>query len=88
VAGLHGHNPRELEWLVKAGLTPAEALRAATIDAARLLGLEGKVGEIKQGAFADIIAVAGDPTKDINAVEHVLFVMKGGQVVRATGASP
>jgi imidazolonepropionase-like amidohydrolase len=88
VAGLHGHNPREIEWLVKAGLTQAEALRAATIDAARLLGLEGRVGEIRQGAFADIIAVAGDPTKDINAVEHVLFVMKGGQVVREAEARP
>jgi imidazolonepropionase-like amidohydrolase len=82
VAGLHGHNPREVVWLVKAGLTPTEALRAATIDAARLLGLEGKVGEIKPGEFADIIAVAGDPTKDIDAIEHVEFVMKGGQVVR------
>ena len=82
VAGLHGHNVREIEWLVKAGLTPAEALRAATTDAARLLGLEGKVGEIKPGESADIIAVAGDPLKDISAVEHVGFVMKGGQVVR------
>ena len=82
VAGLHGHNPREIEWLVKASLTPVEALRAATVDAARLLGLEGKVGEIKPGAFADIVAVAGDPTKDIGAVEHVMFVMKGGQVFK------
>lgn len=82
VAGLHGHNPREIIWLVKAGLTPAEALRAATVDAASLLGLEGKVGEIKPGAFADLIAVQGDPTKEINAVEHVVFVLKGGQVFR------
>ncbi|HWW73963.1 MAG TPA: amidohydrolase family protein, partial [Pyrinomonadaceae bacterium] len=82
VAGLHGHNPREIEWLVKAGLTPAEALRAATVDAAQLLGLEGKAGEIRPGAFADLVAVAGDPTKDINAVEHVLFVMKGGKVFK------
>src|SRR5437868_2156870 len=82
VAGLHGQNARELEWLVKAGLTPAEALRAATVDAAQLLGLEGKVGEIKAGEFADIVAVEGDPSKDIGAVERVRFVMKGGQVFR------
>jgi imidazolonepropionase-like amidohydrolase len=82
VAGLHGHNAREIEWLVKAGLMPAEALRAATVDAARLLGLEGKVGEVKAGEFADIVAVEGDPLKEIDAVERVRFVMKGGQVFR------
>lgn len=88
VAGLHGYNPRELVWLVKAGLTPAEALRAATVDAAALLGLEGKVGEIKPGAFADLIAVPGDPTKDITAVERVVFVMKSGKVVKEAEAQP
>src|SRR5437588_182203 len=82
VAGVHGHNAREIEGLVKAGLTPAEALRAATLDAARLLGLEDKVGEIRAGEFADIIAVEGDPLKDISTVERVRFVMKGGQVFR------
>jgi imidazolonepropionase-like amidohydrolase len=82
VAGLHGQNAREIEWLVKAGLTPAEALRAATLDAARLLGLESSVGQIKTGEFADIIAVESDPTKDINVLEHVRFVMKGGQVMK------
>ena len=83
VAGLHGHNPREIVWLVRAGLTPAEALRAATVDAAALLGLEGRVGEIKPGAFADLIAVPGDPTKEIDAVERVVFVLKGGKVAKA-----
>jgi imidazolonepropionase-like amidohydrolase len=88
VAGLHGHNAREVVWLVKAGLTPAEALRAATVDAASLLGLEGRVGEIKPGAFADLVAVPGDPTKDINAVERVVFVMKGGKIVKEAEARP
>lgn len=83
VAGLHGHNPRELIWLVKSGLMPTEALRAATVDAAALLGLEGQIGELKPGAYADLIAVRGDPTKDITAVERVAFVMKGGKVVKS-----
>lgn len=85
VAGLHGNNAREIIWLVKAGLTPAEALRAATADAARLLGLEGKVGVIAPGAFADIVAVPGDPTRDINVVERISFVMKGGEVIKGAG---
>lgn len=82
VAGLHGTNAREIVWLVRAGLTPAEALRAATSDAARLLGLEGKVGVIAPGSFADIVAVPGDPTRDIGVVERVSFVMKGGEVIK------
>lgn len=82
VAGLHGNNAREIVWLTKAGLTPAEALRAATADAARLLGLEGKVGVIAPGAFADLVAVPGDPTRDISVVEKVSFVMKGGEVIK------
>ncbi|HMF55594.1 MAG TPA: amidohydrolase family protein [Pyrinomonadaceae bacterium] len=87
VAGVHGQNFREIEWLVKAGLTPAEALRAATADAANLLGMEGEIGEIKAGKLADIIGVEGDPLHDISALEHVVFVMKGGQVVKASGGN-
>jgi imidazolonepropionase-like amidohydrolase len=83
VAGLHGQNAREIIQLTKAGLTPTEALRAATLDAARLLGLEGKVGVIAPGAFADLVAVRGDPTRDINAVERVVFVMKNGEVIKS-----
>lgn len=83
VAGLHGRNAREIVWLVKAGMTPAEAMRAATIDAAKLLGLENQVGEIKEGKLADLIAVAGDPLRDINSLERVKFVMKGGQVIKS-----
>jgi len=76
----HGESWRELAWLVRAGMTPAEALQAATVVNARALGLEGKVGEIWQGAFADLIAVKGDPTSDIEAVRDVVFVMKDGAV--------
>ena len=69
-------------WLTKAGLSPAEALRAATVDAADLLGLAGQIGDIKQGGFADIIAVPGDPLKDITELQRVNFVMKGGVIFK------
>jgi imidazolonepropionase-like amidohydrolase len=87
VAGLHGSNAREPEWLVKAGLTPVEAIRAATLDGAKLLGMEQQVGEISPGHFADIIALAGDPTKDIALLQNVLFVMKDGQIVKRSNRS-
>jgi imidazolonepropionase-like amidohydrolase len=87
VAGLHGQNAREPEWMVKAGMTPAEVLRATTIDAARLLGIGDETGETKAGKLADIIAVAGDPSRDITALQHVTFVMKAGAVVRGGVAS-
>ena len=76
----HGESWRELAWLVRAGMSPAEALQAATVVNARALGLEGKVGEIWQGAYADLVAVEGDPTADVEAVRNVVFVMKGGVV--------
>jgi imidazolonepropionase-like amidohydrolase len=81
VAGLHGHNAREIIWLVKAGLSRAEAIRAATIDAARLLGLEDQTGEVTQGKLADLIAVTGDPLADVARLEQVAFVMKAGRVI-------
>ena len=81
VAGLHGHNAREIIWLVKAGLSPAEAIRAATLDAARLLGVDDQTGEIAQGKLADIVAVAGDPLRDAASLEQMAFVMKAGRVV-------
>ncbi|HEX8458805.1 MAG TPA: amidohydrolase family protein [Pyrinomonadaceae bacterium] len=85
VAGLHGTNAREIIWLVKAGLSPAEAIRAATLDAAALLGRGGELGEIKAGKLADLVAVEGDPLREIGALEQVKFVMLGGRVVKDTG---
>ena len=77
-----GENSYELGWFVKAGMTPLEAITAATVNGASLLNKEKELGAIAQGYFADIIAVEGDPLKDINAVIHqVKWVMKAGQVV-------
>lgn len=77
-----GENTRELEWFVKAGMTPAQALAAATTNGAALLGMEKNLGAIAPGYFADIVAVEGDPLTDIGAVVRgVRWVMKGGRVV-------
>lgn len=77
-----GENTRELEWFVKAGLTPTEALATATTNGAALLGMEQSLGAIAPGYYADIVAVEGDPRTDIGAVLHgVRWVMKGGRVV-------
>ncbi len=78
----HGMNAHEFAVMVKLGLTPLQAIQAATVNAADLLGWAGKVGTLDPGAWADVIAVDGDPTKDVTTLEHVKFVMKGGDVVR------
>lgn len=78
----HGTNARELAWLVKLGMTPLEAMRAATVVAARILGKSQELGQLKPGLLADVVAVEGDPTQDIAAAAKVGFVMKGGEVVR------
>ncbi|HEX8736247.1 MAG TPA: amidohydrolase family protein [Pyrinomonadaceae bacterium] len=83
VAGMHGRNAREIIWLVKAGMKPAEAIRAASVDAAELIGLKNQTGEIRAGLLADIIAVSGNPLNDINNLERVAFVMKSGKVFKS-----
>ena len=78
----HGDNAREVEGLVANGLTPLQALRAATVNDARMLHWEDRIGAVKPGLLADLIAVNGDPTRDINALSSVAFVMKGGTVYK------
>jgi imidazolonepropionase-like amidohydrolase len=78
----HGLNAHEFAVMVKLGLTPLQAIQAATVNAADLLGWSGKVGSLEPGAWADIVGVEGDPLKDVTTLERVKFVMKGGEVVR------
>jgi imidazolonepropionase-like amidohydrolase len=74
--------PKEVEALVRGGMTPLQALQAATMNGAALLNWSDRIGTIEPGKFADIIAVDGDPTQDINAIEKVAFVMKDGVVFK------
>ena len=78
----HGTQAAEFAYLVKYGMTPAQAIQSATTVAAEMMGWQDRIGSIEKGKFADIIAVAGDPLKDITELERVNFVMKGGQVIR------
>ena len=78
----HGRNADEFELMVKYGMTPVEAIKAATVNAADLLGLASEIGTVEPGKSADIIAVAGDPLTDVTVLKHVDFVMARGEVVK------
>ncbi len=79
-------NPtREFPLMVKYGMTPLQAVRSATASAADLLGMSGEVGSVEAGKFADIVAVPGDPLSDVNILQRIDFVMKGGVVYRGGG---
>jgi imidazolonepropionase-like amidohydrolase len=74
---------KEFGALVRGGMTPIEALRAATVNGAELLGRSNDIGAVEAGKYADIVALDGDPLADINVMEKVIFVMKGGEVYKA-----
>ena len=78
----HGDGARELELLVESGMKPPDALRAATGVAAKVIGFDSRVGTVKPGLLADLVAVEGDPTVDIKSLRRVVLVMKGGEIYR------
>ena len=82
----HGKNAREFALLVKAGMTPGAAIRAATIDAATLLDRASRIGSLEPGKDADIIAVASSPLDEVTVLERVRFVMRQGVVHTLDGA--
>jgi imidazolonepropionase-like amidohydrolase len=81
----HGENAREFKLMVDGGMSPIDALMAATANAADLIGDPADIGSIQPGRFADIIAVDGDPLADVTELERVKFVMKGGVIYKADG---
>jgi imidazolonepropionase-like amidohydrolase len=79
----HGTQAREFRMMVDYGMKPIEAIRSATVRASELIRMDRQVGTIEPGKFADIVAVEGDPLADIDALQRVRFVMKGGQVYKS-----
>jgi imidazolonepropionase-like amidohydrolase len=82
----HGLNARQFAYMVRHGMTPLQAIRAATVEAAALLDRESEIGSLRPGTFADMIAVEGDPLADVRVLESVAGVIKGGE--RALHARP
>jgi imidazolonepropionase-like amidohydrolase len=78
----HGDNAKQFSKMVEFGMKPMDAIQAATVNAADLIGWADKVGVLEKGHFADLIAVDGDPLSDIKVLESVRFVLKGGTVVK------
>jgi imidazolonepropionase-like amidohydrolase len=78
----HGLNARQFKYMVRYGMTPMQAIQAATVTSAALLGWSKDIGALSPGHYADMIAVANDPLADVSALEHIDHVMKGGEVVR------
>jgi imidazolonepropionase-like amidohydrolase len=81
--GIHAHGTQgvEFKYMVQYGMTPMRAIQSATTVAAEMLGWQDQIGSIEKGKYADIVAVSGDPIKDITELQHVTFVMKGGRVI-------
>jgi imidazolonepropionase-like amidohydrolase len=83
----HGENAQEFAIMVDAGMPPAEAIWAATHNAADLIGDSTDIGSVQPGRYADLVGVAGDPLADISTLERVQFVMKGGKVFKSGGVA-
>ncbi|EMR02212.1 amidohydrolase family protein [Cesiribacter andamanensis] len=79
---VHGYNAKEFALMVQGGMPPMEAIQAATLVPARILGMEDRLGSIEKGKLADIVAVRGNPLQDIGVMEHVSFVMKDGKIYK------
>ncbi len=79
---LHGTQVNEFEWMVRHGMTSAQAIQSSTTVAAQMMGWQDQIGSIEKGKYADLVAVSGDPLKDISELGRVKFVMKGGKIIR------